>query len=176
MPHLIAPSSTPEVEPTSIQSSSQKGMHAHHPKLSRSRRDTPSFGSVNRPSPGADVNVANAPITGIAHYLHNLDRSRPTPNLRRPNCCAARQRRTMCDRVSSSAQGRPMRRREFISVLGSTAAAWPFATYAQQGAALPLVGILGSGPPRGYWAELFAAFRQGLGEAGYSDGRNVTIE
>jgi hypothetical protein len=46
MPHLIAPSSTPEVEPTSIQSSSQKGMHAHHPKLSRSRRDTPSFGAL----------------------------------------------------------------------------------------------------------------------------------
>jgi len=69
-----------------------------------------------------------------------------------------------------------MRRREFISVLGSAAAAWPFATYAQQGAAGPLVGILGSGPPRGYWAELFAAFRQGLGEAGYSEGRNMTIE
>jgi putative ABC transport system substrate-binding protein len=69
-----------------------------------------------------------------------------------------------------------MRRREFISVLGSAAAVWPLATYAQQGAAASLVGILGSGSPRGYWAELFAAFRQGLGEAGYNEGRNVTIE
>ena len=69
-----------------------------------------------------------------------------------------------------------MRRREFISVLGSAAAVWPLATYAQQGTAASLVGILGSGSPRGYWAELFAAFRQGLGEAGYNEGRNVTIE
>ena len=66
-----------------------------------------------------------------------------------------------------------MRRREFISVLGSVAVARPLAAYAQQGAAAPLVGILGSGSPHGYWAELFAAFRQGLGEAGYSEGRNM---
>jgi hypothetical protein len=42
MLHLMAPSSTPEAKPTSIHSSSQQGMRAHHPKLSRSRRDTPS--------------------------------------------------------------------------------------------------------------------------------------
>jgi hypothetical protein len=41
MRHLIAPSSMLEVAPTSIQS--QKGMRTHHPSLSRSRRDTPSF-------------------------------------------------------------------------------------------------------------------------------------
>jgi putative tryptophan/tyrosine transport system substrate-binding protein len=69
-----------------------------------------------------------------------------------------------------------MRRREFVAFVGSAAAAWPFATYAQQGAGTSQVGILGSGSPHGYWAELFAAFRQGLGEAGYSEGRNVTIE
>jgi hypothetical protein len=44
MRHLIAPSSMLEVAPTSIQSSSQKGMRTHHPSLSRSRRDTPSSG------------------------------------------------------------------------------------------------------------------------------------
>jgi hypothetical protein len=43
MHHLIAPSSMLEVAPTSIQS--QKGMRAQHPKLSRSRRDTPSNGA-----------------------------------------------------------------------------------------------------------------------------------
>jgi putative tryptophan/tyrosine transport system substrate-binding protein len=68
-----------------------------------------------------------------------------------------------------------MRRREFITLVGA-ATTWPLAAYAQQGAAAPLVGILGSGSPRGYWAELFTAFRQGLGEAGYSEGRNVKIE
>jgi hypothetical protein len=42
MRHLIAPSSMLEVAPTSIDSSSQKGMRTHHQSLSRSRRDTPS--------------------------------------------------------------------------------------------------------------------------------------
>jgi hypothetical protein len=44
MHHLIAPSSMLEIAPTSIYSSSQKGMRTHHPNLSRSRRDTPSSG------------------------------------------------------------------------------------------------------------------------------------
>jgi hypothetical protein len=43
MNHLIAPSSMLEVAPTSINSSSQKGMRTHHPSVSRSRRDTPSL-------------------------------------------------------------------------------------------------------------------------------------
>jgi putative ABC transport system substrate-binding protein len=67
-------------------------------------------------------------------------------------------------------------RREFITLVGGTVVAWPLATYAQQGVAASLVGILGAASPRGYWADLFAAFRQGLGEAGYSEGRNMTIE
>jgi putative ABC transport system substrate-binding protein len=67
-----------------------------------------------------------------------------------------------------------MRRRDFLNGIACSATAWPLAAYAQQSAA-PLVGILGSGSPRGYWAELFTAFRKGLGEAGYSEGRNVTI-
>lgn len=68
-----------------------------------------------------------------------------------------------------------MRRRDLMVLLGGTAAARPFRARAQQ-SATPVIGVLGAGPPRGYWAELFAAFRQGLGEAGYSDGRNVMIE
>src|SRR6516165_2419911 len=64
-----------------------------------------------------------------------------------------------------------MNRREFIAGLGGTAA-WPLAARAQQ-RALPVVGyvsIAGATPERE------RAFRQGLGEAGYSEGQNVTVE
>lgn len=72
-----------------------------------------------------------------------------------------------------------MRRRDFIALLGGTTAAcsgaWPLPAWAQRSAA-PVVGVLAAGSPTGFWAEMFTAFRQGLGNAGYSDGRNVKIE
>jgi ABC-type uncharacterized transport system substrate-binding protein len=67
-----------------------------------------------------------------------------------------------------------MRRRDFLAVLGSAAAAWPLAGHAQQ-PTLPVVGLLMSGSADGY-ASLAAAFRQGLKEAGYVEGHNVQIE
>jgi putative ABC transport system substrate-binding protein len=67
-----------------------------------------------------------------------------------------------------------LRRREFIAGLGGVAAAWPLAVPAQQ-PALPVIGLVNGGSADSS-ADRVRAFRQGLSQSGYVEGRNVTVE
>jgi ABC-type uncharacterized transport system substrate-binding protein len=68
-----------------------------------------------------------------------------------------------------------MKRREFITLLGGAAAAWPLAASAQQAGKLPTIGFLGASTPSA-WSPWTAAFVQRLRELGWTEGRTVAIK
>src|SRR4029079_8789305 len=69
-----------------------------------------------------------------------------------------------------------MKRREFITLLGGAAAAWPIASRAQE-AKLPTIGFLGAGAASdSVWKDWIASFVQRLRELGWIEGRTVLIE
>jgi putative ABC transport system substrate-binding protein len=68
-----------------------------------------------------------------------------------------------------------MRRREFLTLIGCAAAAWPCDTSAQQ-PRVPIIGVLSIGFPDDTNPEIAAAFSVGLAEMGYIDGNNVKVE
>jgi putative ABC transport system substrate-binding protein len=68
-----------------------------------------------------------------------------------------------------------MKRRQFITLLGGAAVAWPVAAHAQQPGKLPTIGLLGATTPAAQ-SQLTAAFVQRLRELGWIEGRTVAIE
>src|SRR6266581_1282048 len=68
-----------------------------------------------------------------------------------------------------------LKRREFVTLLGGAAAAWPLAARAQQPAKLPTIGFLGT-TSAAAWSQYVAAFSQRLRELGWIESRTVAIE
>jgi putative tryptophan/tyrosine transport system substrate-binding protein len=82
--------------------------------------------------------------------------------------------------LNISGAGLALKRREFITLVGGAAAAWPLAANAQQPdrmlKKLPRIGFLASAPPHPLTQPLFDAFDRGLREHGYVEGQNIEIE
>src|ERR1051326_8877451 len=76
--------------------------------------------------------------------------------------------------MQSPGPARHMRRREFIGLVGGVAAAWPLAAWAQQ-RTMPMIGFVSGRSPKDSVANV-DAFRRGLAEADFAEGRNVAVQ
>src|SRR5262249_49141697 len=77
-------------------------------------------------------------------------------------------------RVRPSAGGQPVRRRDFITLVGGVTAGWPLAARAQQ-PTMPVIGFLSVGTAE-TMSDYVAAFHRGLADGGFVEGRDVVIE
>src|SRR5262245_30767565 len=95
--------------------------------------------------------------------------------LANPLCCQLGQRQRMYpDRLMYSDR---LKRREFITLLGAAAAAWPLAARAQQGSRMRRIGVLMQFAENDPVATAqLSGFMQGLAESGWTDGRNARME
>jgi putative ABC transport system substrate-binding protein len=87
---------------------------------------------------------------------------------------ASIQRVLLASTMASHSLGPGMQRREFIGLLGGTVSVCPFVAVAQQ-RVLPIIGVL-HGVSAAQWVDRMVGFNQGLGEAGFAEGRNVAID
>src|SRR5215510_15346243 len=116
--------------------------------------------------------------SALRHYRSRRQRWKQPAFCPSLNGKTARLRRGIVPFTHLAREGRmtvTLGRRELLAALEGAVAAWPLAARAQQAGRLPVIGFLHPGSPEAN-AKFLTAFRKGLAETGYAEGRNVAIE